>query len=122
MCVTIEEVEKVVESRARLTEEQINGYKCLVGEKLTNQKMLLEKILHQTTTTNGRVDELEDKTIIFDKHLVEAIDNSKDLRNIQDWMLSKDVSNRAFAKIGLVSGGIIGGILGLIQIIAYLVF
>lgn len=117
MCVNIEEVEKVVETRAKLTESRIQNNQDVTNLKLDTQSEILKKVLEQTTKTNGRVGTLEQKSVIYDKHLLDTADHPNAIRKAEDWMLVKESGNKAIFKLGAVIGTIIGGVLALAQLI-----
>lgn len=59
MCVNIEEIQKAIESRAKLTESDMKGEFALLNEKLDRISTDGANTLIQATKTNGRVTVLE---------------------------------------------------------------
>lgn len=103
MCVNIEEVEKVVEARAKLSEAQNRGEFALLHQKLDN-------ILTQTTKTNGSVAKLKTDVRNLEEESRSHASNcphSEEIRILKD----KAITNDAIVKTVWKGIGILAGVI-----------
>ena len=119
MCVNIEEVEKIVENRAKLTESEMRGQFNLINEKLDRISDSGEKTLTQARKTNGRVDILEDDVRDLQEegrtHYTKC-PSADAIRALEDKSLADSTIKATLWKVGAM---IIGAISLLMSIFAF---
>lgn len=99
-----------------LIDEKFKGLTTLVNAQFDHTHMRLDKIEKQTSITNGRVSELERKALL---HVTECPVNPKlepRIRVLEDSQLSVT----AVKKTMVGSVAVVGGIMGIIWVIAKL--
>jgi hypothetical protein len=121
MCVNIEQVEKVVEVKAKLTESQMNGQFALLHEKLDRIAEAGQKTLEQATKTNGRVNILETHVRDLqeaDKLHYAKCPTSELVRNLQDDALKSTTVKTTLWQVATALGAFITFILGVFAFLA----
>lgn len=110
MCVTIEQVTREIENRAKLTEVEMRSAFDLVNEKLDRIQEAGEKTLEQATKTNGRVNIMEKDIRDLQEHERShgiTCPNLPAIRALQDKQLTNTVIVNTLWKIAGALGALI---------------